>query len=407
MKSESRSERRTVQSQAPDVGAGGAQLPALRTVPEQAAVLATTKWGDKLLDLAPEAALVVYRVLHESFPDLGPVELNEFFDIIGNRIYDNAHFWLDRMARDDRCVRKPHVGDPLKPGSPEWDRWMRGQDPAGIVAAYVCKVGKLEATKEIVISEECGYSAVSDAILYEIHYIGVPGAKNAGEALKLGRDLVEEHAPGAQLDLQWTKQENGLWKVRYKQRRPDFHALAHKTARTRAARRVGKLAFSLSESKLIYAQKSIDTELLTAAAERQAGDVEKYTRQEIQASDSYRDLEAEPPTAEEVEVISEGYPEARVERPVAVGAQAVAQSHIRRVYALLEKKKLSGGPHVAFKTMIADVRGLDARDPQVLEKINPHEITYAELQRIHAILDRIPGKGGGPVEHVQAELDDE
>lgn len=377
----------------------GHTVPAELSVARQAAELATTKWGN-LMDLPVEQAEVLFGALHKNFPDLGPIELNAGFCLLGgSTIYDKGEFWLNRLAQEDRCVGKPQC-HPIEPGTPLWERYMRDQEPDAIAAASLCRLEKLEITGEIREYEDANYCATDDEILFGLSYVTVPEAKSKQEALKLaegGHYYGGEHLPeDAALDG-WAKQDYGEWKVRFRFRYPDYKALARLAADTRAARRVGKRAFPMVARDIDYAIKHLQAVLEQQAQLEGAKEERAYVRREAEAEDPYA-------TPEEVEAqVKEQAPvPAEVTRPVKVDEQPASEANVKSVYKLLTDRVGAGKAHQTFKRMIADARGLAADDEKVLEGINPHDITVAEWRKVVEMVDRIPTREQEPIEEVEA-----
>ena len=372
------------------------QVPARRapepkplTKAEQAAALCSQGWGN-LAKLPEKQATMLFAALSEQFPDLGPVELVNGFELLGGTtIYDKGEFWLSRLASSDLIVEYP---DPirLEPGTELWDKWMGKQDPEVIVAAYLIRVGKVAiATGTIEPVEEIGYSSIDDTVLYSQMWVELPKAKTADEARKMAMALEYEGPPliygthprvPSPYWVDRTFKKDNVWKVRFQYLSGDFDGLAGKTARTRAARRCGKRALGLSiAASLEMAQRSFEIKKESVGLLRAAHAEDPYaTPEEIQ----------EKVTRPEEDVTQAGTPENKV----------------RQLYGVAERK-FEDNPHLVIKRMLADVRGLDVTKRAVLEKLNPHEMTLEEFQKVGEILDKMPEIK--EVEEVAAVVEDQ
>ena len=81
---------------------------------EQTAVLVSKKWGP-VTGFSRQECEAIARLVHSTYPELGPAQVLEYFDVLGGRIYHNSSFYLDLANRDPYRVGPPRFEN-LKPG---------------------------------------------------------------------------------------------------------------------------------------------------------------------------------------------------------------------------------------------------------------------------------------------------
>ena len=187
---------------------------------QETAGLLRKKWSS-IGSLDADDIELVAGLIHQSYPELGPAQVLNCFDWLGGRLYHNAQFYLDLAARHAQSAGAPAFVA-IRPSSPEWSEWIgdqlwpatleNGTLAGDIAAAYLCEFRRKDREGVFV---EVGVCRTTDTVLF------VGG-----------------------------KPDRGLTK--------SWETDAKKTARTRAARRALRLAFSPSEARALYVSAKLE-----------------------------------------------------------------------------------------------------------------------------------------------------
>ena len=340
-----------------DIGPELSLVPVKQETLEEAVTLWSAKW-DTMQAMKPEDLRKVAAVILGSFPYLGPVELTTFFDVLGGKIYPNEQFWQDSVARHPMNDGFSVVV--LKPETEEWDEWIGASMKSDqIAAAYLCRVRRKDRAEPI---EEASYVSKTDALICEFTYRDF--GTNKEEAEKAAKEQIPE---GAVLDRFWFKKawqnQPAHWAARYATLKPDWEAIAKKKARSTAARRTMRKAYSLSEARVSF--------VLRAAEERlpQPAQIASETP-EVQPTAA---APAKPSTSETA-------------RPAPTGTAAlISENDRRKMFAWANEREFPEG--VTLKTVISKVTGV----PE--EEVSTKQVTNGQLLQVREALEQYPAKG--------------
>lgn len=302
------------------------------------AMLMRRRWGS-VMEHREFAA--VAKIIHLSFPKWGPWQAANNFTLLGgSTIYLNADGYYDLMAEHPE-TQEPPIFQEIKPETPEWEEFLGEETPAkAIAAAFICEVKRRDRN---IPFRDGNYCPMDDPLLFHPK----------------------------------TKKRYEHWK-----------ALANKIAKTRAARRTMRMAYSTAAAAAAVVERKVE-EIVERAARRE---LPKPV------------LPSESPYEETESIVVQSVPE-----DVDVDTLPIREADRRRLFAIVER--LDTGdytPHVALKMAVAEVmfdRGMDVGD---IDDVSTKAITYGMyvdvVERMH---EMYPLKDRDVVEVESEEVPDD
>lgn len=366
---------------------------------------AVSVWGGNftsLEKLPPEDLARVARVIITAFPDFTALDCLTYFDVLGGKLRETAEFWIHMGSRHPAFAGMET--ERIRPGSGVWDEWLPGQDPAHIAAAYLCRVWRSDRPRPMI---ECNYVMVADPMLFDYRFesLGNRANKEAAIAEASARGYPERS------DVFFVNKNGGYWAAKWSEPVLDLQAKAAKKARTTAAGRTFKKAFSRLEAKLSTVLRQLEKTPLVSAG---GGDSRHAPAQLVQGVGAIRGAGA--PTAPiRSDRYDEGEPPAarRATAPAAIETPVELEPHDpppateqrdvlpeaerRHLYSLLTPRNISllgvDSDHEALHAIIRKVRGLG---PDA--KVSTRDVLYSELEAVVAEIDALPFEDAQPKE---------